>query len=50
MEAHANVQDMGLVDAKMAYIKAWQALPDFGVSYFLIKMQNGKKEVRIWLG
>ena len=45
MEAHANVRDMGLIEAKLAYIKAWQALPEFGISYFVIKMANGKKEV-----
>ena len=45
MEAHANVRDMGLIEAKLAYIKGWQALPEFGVSYFVIKMANGKKEV-----
>ena len=49
MEAHANVRDMGLIEAKLAYIKAWQALPEFGISYFVIKMANGKKEVFILL-
>ncbi|XP_053405406.1 fermitin family homolog 2-like isoform X1 [Mercenaria mercenaria] len=44
MEAHSNVRDMGLVEAKLAYIRAWQALPEFGISYFVIKMLNGKKE------
>lgn len=45
MEAHANVQEMGLVEAKMAYIKAWQSLPEFGITYFRIRMANSKKEV-----
>lgn len=49
MEAHANVRDMGLIDAKMAYIKAWQALPEFGITYFIIRMQNCKKEVRFYM-
>lgn len=44
MDAHSNVRDMGLIEAKMAYIRAWQALPEFGISYFLIKMANSKKE------
>ncbi|PVD25709.1 hypothetical protein C0Q70_13369 [Pomacea canaliculata] len=44
MEAHANVQEMGLVEAKMAYIKAWQSLPEFGITYFRIRMANSKKE------
>lgn len=44
MEAHANVQNLSLVDAKLAYIKAWQALPDFGITFFVVKQRNGKKE------
>lgn len=47
MEAHSNVRDMGLIEAKLAYIRAWQALPEFGISYFVIKMLNGKKEVGV---
>lgn len=45
MEAHSNVRDMGLIEAKLAYIRAWQALPEYGISYFVIKMNNSKKEV-----
>lgn len=44
MEAHANVRELGLIEAKMAYIKAWQSLPEFGITYFRIRMQNVKKE------
>lgn len=47
MEAHANVREMGLMEAKMAYIKAWQSLPEFGITYFRIKMSGNKKEVRV---
>ena len=45
MEAHSNVQNLNLVESKMAYIKAWQALPDFGINYFVMKQKNSKKEV-----
>lgn len=45
MEAHSNVQNLNLIESKMAYIKAWQALPDFGITYFVIKQKNSKKEV-----
>ena len=35
----------------MNYIKAWQALPEHGVTYFIVKMTNkikeSKKEVRL---
>ncbi|XP_076463407.1 fermitin family homolog 2-like [Babylonia areolata] len=44
MEAHANVRTLGLTDAKMAYIKAWQSLPEFGITYFRVRMTNSKKE------
>lgn len=44
IEAHANVRDMSLSEAKMHYIKAWQALPEYGISYFLVKFTNHKKE------
>uniref|UniRef100_A0A4D5R9Q1 Unc-112-related protein n=1 Tax=Scolopendra viridis TaxID=118503 RepID=A0A4D5R9Q1_SCOVI len=44
LEAHANVKDLNLNDAKMNYIKAWQALPDYGVALFIVKFTNSKKE------
>ncbi|CAG9813834.1 unnamed protein product [Phaedon cochleariae] len=50
LEAHANVKDLGLIDAKMNYIKAWQLLPDFGVSLFVIKFMNLKKEELLGVG
>ncbi|KAF6216758.1 hypothetical protein GE061_001107 [Apolygus lucorum] len=44
LEAHANVKDLTLVEAKMNYIKAWQSLPDFGISLFVVKFNDQKKE------
>lgn len=35
------------MEAKMAFIKAWQSLPDYGISYFIVKQKNAKKEVNI---
>lgn len=43
-DAHSNVKDLNLTDAKLAYIKAWQALPEYGITYFIIKMNTNKKE------
>ena len=45
LEAHANVQEMTLLEAKLNYIKAWQALPEYGITYFIIKFKDQKKEV-----
>lgn len=44
LEAHANVGKLTLMDAKMKYVQAWQSLPDFGVSLFVIKFDGHKKE------
>jgi len=44
LEAHANVKDLSLMEAKMNYIKAWQSLPDFGISLFVVKFMGHKKE------
>ncbi|XP_066255460.1 unc-112-related protein-like [Euwallacea similis] len=44
LEAHANVKKLSLVDAKMNYIKAWQLLPDYGITLFVVKFMDSKKE------
>jgi kindlin 2 len=44
LEAHANVKDCNLIEAKMNYIKAWQSLPDFGLSLFSVKFTGAKRE------
>lgn len=49
-DAHSNVKDLNLTDAKLAYIKAWQALPEYGITYFIIKMNTNKKEVSFVYG
>ncbi len=46
LEAHANVRDMNLIESKMNYIRAWQALPEFGITYFIIRFKGQKKEVQ----
>lgn len=32
------------MEAKMNYIKAWQSLPEFGISLFVVKFMGHKKE------
>jgi len=44
LEAHANVKDCNLIEAKMNYIKAWQSLPDFGLTLFVVKFTGQKRE------
>lgn len=44
LESHANVKDLNLVEAKMNFIRAWQSLPDYGVSLFVVRFHGEKKE------
>lgn len=44
LEAHANVKNLTLAEAKMNYIKAWQSLPDFSVSLFIVRLLGSKKD------
>ncbi|KAJ8966124.1 hypothetical protein NQ314_003731 [Rhamnusium bicolor] len=44
LEAHANVKNLSLVAAKMNYIKAWQLLPEYGITLFVVKFMNSRKE------
>ncbi|KAA0200962.1 hypothetical protein HAZT_HAZT005666 [Hyalella azteca] len=44
LEAHGNFKDLGLMEAKLQFIRCWQALPDFGVTLFLVKHMGHKKE------
>ncbi|CAH0551006.1 unnamed protein product [Brassicogethes aeneus] len=50
LEAHANVKDLSLIEAKINYIKAWQLLPDFGISFFVVKFMDSKKEELLGVG
>ncbi|CAG0917340.1 unnamed protein product [Notodromas monacha] len=40
LEAHANVKDLSLCEAKMNYIRAWQSLPDHGVTLFVVRFRG----------
>ena len=44
LEAHANVKDLNLLEAKMNFVKAWQSLPDFGVSLFVVRFHGEKRD------
>uniref|UniRef100_A0A8C8C4T2 PH domain-containing protein n=1 Tax=Oncorhynchus tshawytscha TaxID=74940 RepID=A0A8C8C4T2_ONCTS len=44
LEAHQNVAQMSLIEAKMRFIQAWQSLPEFGITHFLAKFQGGKRD------
>ena len=44
-ESVTNYSSYNLVNAKLAYIKAWQALPEFGLTHYLVKFKSARKEV-----
>jgi len=44
LEAHANVKDLTLTEAKLNYIKAWQSLPEYGVTLFVVLFMGQRKE------
>lgn len=44
LEAHANVRDLSLIESKLKFIQAWQSLPEYGVTLFVIKFDGHKKE------
>ena len=44
LEAHSNVKDLNLVEAKMNFIRAWQSLPEFGINLFVVKFHGERRE------
>lgn len=44
LEAHQNVAQLSLTDARMRFIQIWQSLPDFGVSYFVVRFKGCRKD------
>ncbi|KAM8809598.1 fermitin family homolog 1 [Eudromia elegans] len=44
MEAHQNVVQMSLVEAKLRFIQTWQSLPEFGLSYYIVRFKGSKKD------
>ncbi|NXT75425.1 FERM1 protein, partial [Zapornia atra] len=44
LEAHQNISHLSLVQAKLHFIQAWQSLPEFGLSYYIVRFKGSKKE------
>ncbi|CAF3235936.1 unnamed protein product [Rotaria socialis] len=43
LEAHAAVSNLDGTEAKLRYLKAWQALPEFGITTFIVKFKDSNK-------
>ncbi|TRY88488.1 hypothetical protein DNTS_005166 [Danionella cerebrum] len=44
LEAHHNVSQLSLMEAKMRFIQAWQSLPEFGIKYYIVRFRGSKKD------
>ncbi|KAI3422139.1 hypothetical protein GPALN_012672 [Globodera pallida] len=42
-DAHSNVKTLSSTEAKLQYIRNWEALPEHGLHYFIVKFRNAKK-------
>ncbi|KRZ88234.1 Uncharacterized protein T08_12636 [Trichinella sp. T8] len=45
--AHQNVNHLSLNDTKLQYIRAWQALPEFGIHYFVVRFRHKPELIAI---
>ena len=43
LESHANVKDLNLLESKMNFVRAWQSLPEYGISLFVVRFHGEKK-------
>ncbi|KAM9301900.1 fermitin family homolog 3 [Gastrophryne carolinensis] len=44
LEAYQNIAQISLVEAKLRFIQAWQSLPDFGISYFVVRFKGARRD------
>lgn len=44
LEAHQNVAQIPLVEAKLRFIQAWQSLPEFGLTYYTVRFKGSKNK------
>uniref|UniRef100_A0A8C7ZEN3 FERM domain containing kindlin 3b n=1 Tax=Oryzias sinensis TaxID=183150 RepID=A0A8C7ZEN3_9TELE len=44
LDAYQNVNQLSLTDALMRFLQIWQALPDFGLSYVVVRFKGSRKD------
>uniref|UniRef100_A0AAQ4PTU8 FERM domain containing kindlin 3b n=1 Tax=Gasterosteus aculeatus aculeatus TaxID=481459 RepID=A0AAQ4PTU8_GASAC len=44
LDAYQNVAQLSLTDAVMRFLQIWQALPDFGLSYVVVRFKGSRKD------
>lgn len=48
LEAYQNVAQLPLMAAILKFLQIWQALPDFGISYFMVRLEHSAASVPSW--
>ncbi|XP_076130159.1 fermitin family homolog 3 [Alosa pseudoharengus] len=44
LESYQNVAQLSLTEAVQKFLQIWQALPDFGISYFVVRFKGCRKD------
>ncbi|CAN9515061.1 unnamed protein product [Ophioblennius macclurei] len=44
LDAYQHVAQLSLTDAMMRFLQIWQALPDFGLSYVVVRFKGSRKD------
>uniref|UniRef100_A0AAX7UG39 PH domain-containing protein n=1 Tax=Astatotilapia calliptera TaxID=8154 RepID=A0AAX7UG39_ASTCA len=44
LDAYQNVAQLSLTDALMRFLQIWQALPDFGLAYVVVRFKGSRKD------
>ncbi|XP_042561259.1 fermitin family homolog 3b [Clupea harengus] len=44
LEAYQNVAQLPLMTAILRFLQIWQGLPDFGISYFMVRFKGSRKD------
>ncbi|XP_066505600.1 fermitin family homolog 3b [Hoplias malabaricus] len=44
LEAYQNVAQLSLAAAMLKFLQIWQSLPDFGISYFMVRFKGSRKD------
>ncbi|XP_077311898.1 fermitin family homolog 3 [Lithobates pipiens] len=50
LEAYQNIAQISLVEAKLRFIQDWQSLPDFGISYFVVRFKGARRDEILGIG
>ncbi|XP_068614338.1 fermitin family homolog 3-like [Brachionichthys hirsutus] len=50
LDAYQNVAQLSLTDALMRFLQIWQALPDCGLSYVVVRFKGSRKDEVLGIG